>query len=228
MYHFNSSNPPLTSIGAASETEMNISLLSAALNTESSLPLVGRRQRALSMAVSRSLAPSLDLVSLRELASRETTVAYWGPYQTLDRMRASPYYMRIDLPSVSDSTSQSVSSQNPPSEGYPVTISSSNTPARSTSTESRESIQNQDLTIHTVLPVPKHYLRNLSQNQRDFLYGYLIGRRYQPGRELLRRVEETLAMIGEVTEEQETRMNEADTGLNISDSPAGSRCHADH
>jgi hypothetical protein len=212
MYHITSNNPPVGSVNAIPESGKITTSLSAALVTDGSvLPVDPRRHKlgtrsitiGSSTIIRQPASPSPGTDALHDSSLCNTLVACWGPFQTLDQMRASPYYMRIDLPSVSENMIEREKSPASQNEGHSATILPENTPARYPSGKNK---RRQGLEMHTVLPIPECHLKDLTQSHRDFLYGYLLGWRCRPGSKLSRRVEETLEVIGEVTDKHDTHV----------------------
>jgi hypothetical protein len=213
MYLINSNSPLLETRYAVSESATDTFPPSAALNTEGGLAPVNRRiQRTRGRirasksprSVHHALLPEPEPCLFQKADSRNILIAFWGPYHTLAHLKGSPYYMRIDFPARCNIQGESESErrQKACDEGHAAMIPKT-TPAGSLGpcSEREEPAQiAQGLTIHAVLPIPKYCLQNLTQSQRDFLYGCLIGKRLRPDGELSKRVEDTLKAISEVTD----------------------------
>ncbi|KAI4937875.1 hypothetical protein J4E85_000312 [Alternaria conjuncta] len=164
MYHIDMNSPPTASIRADPESP---ALPSAALGATR-----GARQNA------------YEAEPLQDSDHERVIIASWGRYQTLNQMRASPYYVCIRLP-ISSGTMFA-----PPLFPEP-------SPSR------ENAMPEQYVTLHAVHPVPTRYLRSLAQDQLEFLFGYWTEKRIQPDGELARRMCETVEAIGQIMHEGE-------------------------
>ncbi|KAF1834004.1 hypothetical protein BDW02DRAFT_579981 [Decorospora gaudefroyi] len=163
MYHITSNSPPTESVYTPSSSARSTSFPSAALNTETSTPLPAS-SRPEPPARSRTPQPTRQPLSPasppQDPEPNTVFLARWGPYQTLTQMRASPHYLCIDFPTPSPSPSSD--ENNVPQES----LNPQNEHVGSMYPERR-------LTMHAVLPIPRHHLQRLTEEQRGFLYGYL-------------------------------------------------------
>ncbi|KAF1937005.1 hypothetical protein EJ02DRAFT_470028 [Clathrospora elynae] len=214
MYHITINGPNLCSESADLGTVSDLTLSRAVLNT-GYLPTTttyyhcqraGPRSRAqqLSRSEGRALSPRLHPFLLREFAAEpehcNTIITYWGQYQTLAQVRASPYYMRIELPPSCDSMAEDESHQQQHNISDLVIV----IPEDFTAADdvSKREAAKKNFMMHAVHPIPRYYLRSLAHSQLEFLNGYLIGRSFRPDGELARRVRGTLETIGEVTSDR--------------------------
>ena len=183
MYHIDMNSPPAASIRAEPESP---ALPSAALDANR-----GARQNA------------YEAEPLQDFDHEKVIIASWGQYQTLDQMRASPYYVCIRLPMSSDA----LFAPPPFPEPSPICEPAMVRP-RAASFESRDIHADQEqpeqqVTLHGIHPIPTRYLRTLAQDQLKFLFGYWTEKRIQPDGELGRRICETVEAIGQIMHEEE-------------------------
>jgi hypothetical protein len=204
MYHINVNNPPAESIEIASESFTLPSIAwgtgdeSPLVDSPTSLEVVPSRLHVLSKSSHRSYSPFLEAELLQQPECELDMLAFWGPYQTLAQMRTSQYYLCIKLPaSPDDMTATSLPLGSFPNHELAVARPSTAAP-ESLDIQGEQARSEKPLTLHAVHPIPTRYLRGLAQNQLEFLYGYLTGKRLRPDGELARRVSETIAAIGHI------------------------------
>lgn len=199
MYHLDVNSPSVESIRAILESG---TLPSAALDMDNSLTRSAysssleenlSRARKSSRSFCRPCLPSSQAEPPQEHEHDTVLIASWGQYQTLTQMRTSPFYLGIELQMYSDDTLTShLPLGSSPCHNYSTAAS------ESLGVQAEQTQSGQHLTLHAVHPIPMRHLRKLTQHQLEFLYGYLAGRRFQPGGELSRRFYETMDNIGGV------------------------------
>lgn len=196
MYHIDVNNPP---VETACAVLGRASLPSAALITDSSLAANASPESQEANPTRVRLSPNSSLYSyshsskvepLQQAEHENIILAAWNQYQTVNQMRASPYYFCVDLPISSNSTTASTLSSGSTSVHRYITAASGNLDKRAEHVPT-----DQSLALHSVHPVPIRYLRKLTPKQLEFVYSYLTGKRFRPGSELSRRAYETVRNI---------------------------------
>jgi hypothetical protein len=204
MYHINANNPLVESIRAAPDS---LILPSAALGSTnespqeacSTPPELLRSTLCVAPRLSRHENPlSSQAEQLRQYAHETIIKASWGRYQTLDQMRASPYYLCIKIPISSDNIAASPLSLDSLSDHKLDMVRRSTADPASCEMFINQTQPDHHLTLHAVHPIPTRYLRGLAQSQLEFLHHYLTEKRLRPDGELARRVYETLDAIRRV------------------------------
>ena len=178
MYHIDMNSPPTASIRADPESP---ALPSAALGATR-----GARQNA------------YEAEPLQDFDHEKVIIASWGQYQTLDQMRASPYYSCIRLPMSSDIMSASPLFPDPSLSCESAMVSPCAADSESRDIHADHEQPEQYVTLHAVHPVPTRYLRSLAHDQLEFLFGYWTEKRIQPDGELARRMCGTMEAIGQI------------------------------
>jgi len=183
MYHIDMNSPPTASIRAYPESP---AFPTAALGTTR-----GARQSA------------YEAEPLQDFDHERVIIASWGQYQTLDQMRASPFYSCIRLPIFSDTMSAPPLFPDPsPSHEYAM-VRQNVASFESRDVHADQGQAEQYVTLHAVHPIPTRYLRSLAQDQLEFLFGHWTEKRIQPDGELARRMCETVEAIGQIMHEKE-------------------------
>lgn len=130
-------------------------------------------------------------------------IASWGQYQTLDQMRASPYYVCIRLPICSDTIIPPPLFPDPSSSCESAMVRPIVAGYESSVVYADQAQPEQHVTLHAVHSIPTRYLRSLAQDQLEFLSGYWTEKRFQPDGDLARRMLETVEAIGQIMHEKE-------------------------
>jgi hypothetical protein len=200
MYHINNNLPPPGSKFAHSKGASDLYAAPMALKfTKTSSPATIRRHGMARDALEEVVicpAPQREQEALLQYRLDKFTLAVWGPYQTLTHMRSSPYYMRIDLPSIVKMEGRN--KQMSDADDTRTQQAASRTHKNFLNTENGSADIRSHVVMHVVHPIPVHYLQSLAPHQLAFLYGYLVGKRFRSDGELSRRVERTLDTIGQV------------------------------
>jgi hypothetical protein len=200
MYHINVNSPPVESTYAVFEST---TLPSAALHTHGSLTpdayslslkKIPSRVRAWSRSSRCPCSPSSQAEPLQEREYETILIAAWGQYQTLNQMRASPYYICINLPVFPDTTTVSP---------LPFGPTHSAAASESLDVQAEQTHSERYLTLHAVHPIPMTYLRSLAHHQLYFLYEYLIGKVFRPSGKLAKRLCQTMDCIRQIMHQEQ-------------------------